>query len=612
MGSNDRLPENQLFGRYRIVRLLGEGGMGAVYEAVHPILKKRVAIKTLLPSLAAQADARMRFLREGEASSRINHPNVVAVHDVGTEGETPYLVMEYLEGETLAALLERRSSLAVTEAVDIMLPVISAVSAGHDQGVIHRDLKPHNIFLSRGPWGEAIPKVLDFGVSKLVGDRENAVLTGTQAVLGTVAYMSPEQARGARGVDAKSDQYAIGLILYEMVTGERAHPGESALEILHHIASGTIVPPRVVRSDLLPAMDEALVRSLAAQPRDRFPSLRALGQALLPLAGDKARLSLADGFHDPVITEVGAGALASRRTMVMPPEAVPPGVAGALAAPAGAAARAAGAPDPGRGSSGSAGGTRILTPPPRRPSESTFRQAAAELSPAPDLRQKSKAPVVVVSVALIAAGVAAAFVFARGGFNPRETATAETPAAPATPQVSPPPVVAATPAPAPAPTPVTALPPAPAPRPARPRHIEVRVAPPQGNIVLDDGHPVTGRLRATLAADEVIHTLRVTAEGFADQTITFGADEAPPALVTLAKLRATPPPARPPVAARPVRARHGAARAPGATAAAGDDPAPLIDDPPAPPPASFSPASPAAPTPPPAPRRGANNALILK
>src|SRR5947209_10727305 len=208
MAANDRLAENQLFGKYRIVRLMGEGGMGAVYEAVHPVLKKRFAIKTLLPTVAVQRDARARFLREAEAASRINHPNVVAVLDVGTEGDTPYLVMEFLEGETLDALLARRTVLPVADAVDLMLPVISAVSTAHEHGVIHRDLKPQNIFLSRGPWGEAIPKVLDFGVSKLVDDGEAVALTGTQAMLGTVTYMSPEQARGARGVDARSDQYA--------------------------------------------------------------------------------------------------------------------------------------------------------------------------------------------------------------------------------------------------------------------------------------------------------------------------------------------------------------------------------------------------------------------
>ncbi|HET6150004.1 MAG TPA: serine/threonine-protein kinase [Polyangia bacterium] len=606
MGSDDRLPEDELFGRYRIVRLLGEGGMGAVYEAIHPVLKKRVAIKTLLPALAAQADARARFLREGEAASRINHPNVVAVHDVGTVGETPFLVMEYLEGETLDALLGRRSVLSVVESVDIMLPVISAVAAGHDQGVIHRDLKPQNIFLSRGPWGEAIPKVLDFGVSKLVGDLESAVLTGTQAVLGTVAYMSPEQARGARGVDAKSDQYAIGLILYEMVTGGRAHPGESALEILHHIASGTIVPPRVMRPDLLSTMDEVLVRCLAAQPRDRFPSLRLVGQALLPLAGEKTRFGLADRFRDPVITEVAAATPVSRRTMVMPPEAVPPLLAGGGLG-AGTPAPAAAAPvEAGRGSAGGAGRTRILTPPPRRAPDSTFRQAASELGTAPDLRKKSRTPVAVLSVALLAGAAAAAFVMARRGLtdhepNARDTVDKEM-TAPVPPAQAPPP--ASPVAPPATPTPTAAAPAAP----ARVKRIEVRVVPPHAQIVLDDGRPNVGRLNASMAADEVPHTLHISADGYADQTITFGADDTPPALVTLARLRGDPRAARPPLAAHPPRARRGGARGAGVAAAAAGSEAPVIDEPPP------APAAPAAEpsNAPPAPRRGANNALILK
>src|SRR5215471_14650499 len=273
MSANERLQDGQSFGRYQIVRLLGEGGMGAVYEAVHPILKKRFAIKTLLPSIAEMPEARARFLREGEATSRINHPNVVDVSDVGTEAGVPYLVMEYLEGETLAEHLDKRVRLDIGEAVDLMLPVISAVAAGHEQGVVHRDLKPANIFLARGPWGERVPKVLDFGVSKLVGEGDSANLTGTMAFLGTAAYMSPEQARGARRVDAQSDQYALGLIFYEMLTGVRAHHGEHPLEVLHNVTSGVIVPARELRPDLPQPLVDVLTRMLALAPGDRHPSL---------------------------------------------------------------------------------------------------------------------------------------------------------------------------------------------------------------------------------------------------------------------------------------------------------------------------------------------------
>jgi serine/threonine protein kinase len=292
------LEAGQTFGRFHIVRLLGEGGMGAVYEAVHTGLKNRVAIKTLLPSIAQGADARTRFLREGEAASRMRHPNVVDVTDVDTEAGIPYLVMEYLEGETLADFITRQGPLDLPLSVDLLLPCISAVSAGHDQGVIHRDLKPQNIFLARGPWREPVPKILDFGVSKII-DGQGPELTGTLAILGTASYMSPEQARGAKVVDAASDQYAMGLILFEMLTATRAHDGEHPLEVFHRIASGVVPDVRALRSDLPPAVVNLLARMLAVNPRDRHPSLRAVARALLPFANEKARVTYADAFVEP-------------------------------------------------------------------------------------------------------------------------------------------------------------------------------------------------------------------------------------------------------------------------------------------------------------------------
>ena len=296
MSESEKLQDNQVFGRYRIVRMLGEGGMGAVYEAVHLGLKKRFAIKTLLPSIAQSPEAQARFLREGEAASRMNHPHIVDVTDVGTEGGIPYLVMEYLEGETLGDFVARKGPLDVSLAVDLILPAISAVAAGHEQGVIHRDLKPQNIFLARGAWGEFIPKVLDFGVSKILGS-EDPALTGTMAVLGTASYMSPEQARGTRVVDAKSDQYSMGLVLFEMLTGRRAHDGDHPFEVLHKIASGIVLKPRDLRPDLPAGVEAILMCMLANQPGDRHPSLKAVGRALLPFASDKVRMNFAGAFE---------------------------------------------------------------------------------------------------------------------------------------------------------------------------------------------------------------------------------------------------------------------------------------------------------------------------
>jgi serine/threonine-protein kinase len=294
--TDGRLTPGQMFGRYQIVRVLGEGGMGIVYEAIHPALKKRFAVKTLLPSVAELPTVHARFLREGEATARIDHPHIVDIMDVGEENGMPFLVMEFLEGQTLAHLLAAKGRLEVGEALEVLLPVVSAVAAAHAQGVVHRDLKPANIFLARGPWGDRFPKVLDFGISKLIGDTQGAALTGTLTVLGTAAYMSPEQSRGVREIDGRSDQYSLGLILYEALTGRRAHDGDHALEVLHNIANGVFKAPRDVRPELPVAVEKILLRMLALEATGRYRSLLEVGRALLPFASEKARVTLADAF----------------------------------------------------------------------------------------------------------------------------------------------------------------------------------------------------------------------------------------------------------------------------------------------------------------------------
>src|SRR5262245_53562535 len=167
--------------------------MGVVYEALHLGLKKRFAIKTLHPAVARLPEAHARFLREGEAASRIHHPHVVDVVDVGTEDGIPFLVMEFLEGQSLEALIASTGRMELEAAISLLLPALSAVAAGHAQGVVHRDLKPANIFVARGSWGESVTKVLDFGVSKLMAAGDGT-LTAPSSMLGTASYMSPEQA----------------------------------------------------------------------------------------------------------------------------------------------------------------------------------------------------------------------------------------------------------------------------------------------------------------------------------------------------------------------------------------------------------------------------------
>ncbi|HKO94362.1 MAG TPA: serine/threonine-protein kinase, partial [Polyangiaceae bacterium] len=281
-----------VLGRYSVGRLLGQGGMGVVYEATHRELGRRVAIKTMRESYAASSESRQRFLREGKAAAQIQHANVADVFDVAIEEGCPYLVMEYLEGEDLACLVAREAPLSIERTSDIVMPVVAALAAAHDRGIVHRDLKPQNIFLARERTG-VVPKVLDFGISKLAEAEPTATLTGTGAVLGTPHYMSPEQARGGEVVDARSDQYSLGVVLYQCVTGRRPLQGVPLYSLIQRTVHGDFPPPRQVLPALPSAFEEVILRAMARDPERRFPSTRALGQALLPFVSEGLRAAYA-------------------------------------------------------------------------------------------------------------------------------------------------------------------------------------------------------------------------------------------------------------------------------------------------------------------------------
>jgi serine/threonine protein kinase len=296
--TSDALPILQAgtyVGQYEIIGLIGYGGMGAVYEALHPALRKRVAIKVLNPAGARHPEATGRFLREGEAVARIRHPNVVTVTDMGFHEEHPYLVMELLDGIDLAVHLNERGRLSVPETLELLLPVIAAVAAGHEAGVVHRDLKPQNVILVNGEGGELVPKVLDFGLAKLL-DESGVRLTVSSEVMGTVAYMSPEQARGARDVDGRSDQYSLGLLLYECITGFPAIDGGNPLSLLRRIGDGRFTPPSLRVRSLPQHFEGVLMRALSVAPDDRYPSVRAFGHALLPFATTRAQATWCHAF----------------------------------------------------------------------------------------------------------------------------------------------------------------------------------------------------------------------------------------------------------------------------------------------------------------------------
>lgn len=307
--ASEELAIGTRLGNYELIARIGEGGMGTVYAAVHVGLGKRVAIKTLRSELAADPDVRARFVREGKAAVAVRHPNVVDIDDVGVYQQVPYLVMELLDGENLHSLITRRERLGIQETADIVVPVLSAMAESHRAGVVHRDLKPDNIFLARGAGGLPVPKVLDFGISKL-RETQSLGLTGDNALLGTPYYMAPEQASSARDVDARSDLYAIGVILYHAVTGRVPFAGASLAQVIGQILHAAPVPLRECYADI-PAAFEAIVLCLMEKdPARRYQDARSLGQALLPFASERIALTYLAEFEAAAMSVATRPALA--------------------------------------------------------------------------------------------------------------------------------------------------------------------------------------------------------------------------------------------------------------------------------------------------------------
>jgi eukaryotic-like serine/threonine-protein kinase len=290
------LAPGSFFASYQIVRTLGAGAFGVVYEALRQPLGKRVALKVLRVELASRAGIAQRFLREAQMTAQLRHAHVVETFDVGAHEGAPYLAMEFLEGEPLSQRIAREGKLTPEAVIDLMLPVLSAMATVHEAGVVHRDLKPENIFLVRTRGGQVFPKVLDFGIAKAGGDDKAMALTRTATVLGTPYYMSPEQAHESKHIDARSDQWSLGVIVYECLTGVRPFTGDSMLEVFGKIASGRLAP----LADVAPATPAALVavvdHMLQVSPADRFEDVRAVGRALLPLASEPTRVRWSEEF----------------------------------------------------------------------------------------------------------------------------------------------------------------------------------------------------------------------------------------------------------------------------------------------------------------------------
>jgi serine/threonine-protein kinase len=303
-------------GRYRLVRLLGEGGMGAVWAASHTVTRKLVALKFLKVD-PHKPEVRRRFLREARAASVLRHPNVVEVHDIlELEDGAPVMVMDLLEGESLGERLKRSGRIPLDELARILVPVVSAVGTAHAAGIVHRDLKPDNIFLARGADGETDVRVLDFGVAKLTathGDlAQSAGLTRTGDMVGTPYYMSPEQVFGEHDVDHRADVWSLGVILYECLTGERPFRADNVGQLLKRIMLGK--PPDYEAALAgLPAEVIALIGRMLQHDRDQRPRDLIEVDAVLKRHTDTraqsfsaARLPLSDQSREHMLVDAKA------------------------------------------------------------------------------------------------------------------------------------------------------------------------------------------------------------------------------------------------------------------------------------------------------------------
>lgn len=320
-------PGSVLDGRYEVHEIIGEGGFANVFRCKQLSTGQVVAVKVLRSPDIVQ---RKRFEREMRLIGKLNHPHVVRLIDFGRlqarvaqelwsgggEGfedttetrhvvrKLPYIVMEYVEGPTLGELVKAEGPLPIQEAIALMLPVLSAVSAAHDAGVVHRDLKPPNILVAKhGSLPE--PKVLDFGIAKPNDEESN--LTQGESILGTPEYMAPEQIRETREADERSDQYALGCILYECLTGKRAFRAASFVELLQAVSSGAFETPSKVNDAIPDELERVVLRAMDLDPDRRYKDLLAFGNALLPFASAevRARWSLNFSTHSDSVTDPG-------------------------------------------------------------------------------------------------------------------------------------------------------------------------------------------------------------------------------------------------------------------------------------------------------------------
>jgi serine/threonine-protein kinase len=300
--------------RYQVEARIGAGGMAEVYRGVDPVLNRPVAIKILLPQFARDASFVDRFRREAQAAARLNHPNIVAVYDTGSSDDTQWIVMEFIEGRTLQDFLSGDRRPTPEQACEIAEHICDALAAAHARGVIHRDIKPGNVMVTRS----GAVKLMDLGIARLIAGPETA--PQTSAVLGTAAYMSPEQAQGA-SVDARTDLYSLGAVLYEMLTGRPPFTGDSPVAIAYKQVNESPPLPSAINPDVSPQLDAVVLRALSKNPANRYQSAEEFAQDI--------RNARTGGTVSatPLLPAAEATQVISRPrpTSVLPPSEEPPG-----------------------------------------------------------------------------------------------------------------------------------------------------------------------------------------------------------------------------------------------------------------------------------------------
>src|SRR5262245_44287775 len=274
-GTGGRWRMIERIGKYRILGQVGRGGMGTVYRAHDPILDRTVALKVISGEAGLTDELRARFFREAQACAKLSHQNIITVHDLGEEDGHLFIVMEYLEGEELKQLIGQRRPLPLPTKVDLMVQVCAGLDYAHQKGVIHRDIKPGNIFVLKS----GAVKILDFGIARLVS--ANTGLTRTGLIMGTLRYMSPEQARGR--VDQRSDVFSAGAVFYELLTGRVPFPGEDPMEILEQLRSAEPAPIAQLEPSVPPDLVAVVDQALRKDPEARFPSFEEMRTALEPI-----------------------------------------------------------------------------------------------------------------------------------------------------------------------------------------------------------------------------------------------------------------------------------------------------------------------------------------